>query len=109
MNTKDIVLDTRQSDLRIYQNYFPTLRTGRHGLLYVKDNKLRKLSGKEALFLQGFSKKQLCKLSEISNTILLSQAGNSFTVNVIQSIAERLLRNQTDLIFNKKKALVSHE
>lgn len=32
------VFDWRQSDLRIYKNYFPTLRTGRHGIIlfYLK-------------------------------------------------------------------------
>lgn len=50
------VIDTRQSDLRTYENKCPTLRTGRHGLLYVKNKKLYKLSGLEALLLQGFSK-----------------------------------------------------
>ena len=51
------VLDTRQSDLRIYHGKTPTLRRGRHGILYVRDGQLRKLSGYEALLLQKFPKK----------------------------------------------------
>lgn len=33
-----LVLDTRQSDLRIYRNKIPTLRRDRQGLLYVYKN-----------------------------------------------------------------------
>ncbi|NEW61463.1 hypothetical protein GSY74_09230 [Sulfurovum sp. bin170] len=50
------VLDTRQSDLRIYEGKTPTLRRGRHGILYVRDGQFRKLSGYEALLLQKFPK-----------------------------------------------------
>jgi len=49
-----LVIDTRQSDLRLYRDKVPKLRTGRHGILYVRDGKFRKLSGDEALSLQGF-------------------------------------------------------
>src|SRR5699024_6140072 len=38
----NVVIDTRQSDFRTYDAVFPTLRTGRHGLLYVKNGKLKK-------------------------------------------------------------------
>lgn len=88
-----LVLDTRQSDLRIYQNKIPTLRTGRHGILYVKDGNLRKLSGYEALLLQGFPKElaDLAKNSNIKNNKLLSQAGNAMTISVIQAIGSALL------------------
>jgi spore coat polysaccharide biosynthesis protein SpsF (cytidylyltransferase family) len=51
-----LVLDTRQSDLRLYRNKVPTLRTGRHGVLYVRNGKFRRLSGFESLLLQGFPK-----------------------------------------------------
>ena len=86
-----LVIDTRQSDLRIYQNKFPTLRTNRHGLLYVKNKNLHRLSGKEAFLLQGFSKSHIKKLSSVTNTTLLSQAGNAMTINVIQAIGKKLL------------------
>lgn len=86
-----IILDTRQSDLRLYVNKCPTLRTGRHGILYVRNNKLYKLSGLEALLLQGFSKEYVMKAVNIANTKLLSQAGNAMTVNVIRAIGECLL------------------
>lgn len=85
------IIDTRQSDLRVYVDKCPTLRTGRHGLLYVRNNQLFKLSGLEALLLQGFPKEYIMKAMNLSNTKLLSQAGNAMTVNVIRAIGENLL------------------
>lgn len=88
------VLDWRQSDLRRYETVFPTLRTGRHGLLYVKDGKLKKLNGYESLLLQGFPKEIAEKVKSddfyVTNKVL-SQAGNAMTVNVIQAIGRELL------------------
>lgn len=88
-----LVLDTRQSDLRLYNNRVPTLRTGRHGILYVRNGKLHKLTGYEGLLLQGFSKKlaSKSKKEEINNNKLLSQVGNAMTINVIQAICNELL------------------
>lgn len=85
------VVDTRQSDLRVYENKCPTLRTGRHGILYVRNGKLYKLSGLEALLLQGFPKTYVMKAMSIANSKLLSQAGNAMTVNVISAIGMSLL------------------
>lgn len=87
------VLDWRQSDLRIYDGKIPTLRTGRHGILYVKNGKLHKLSGFEALLLQGFPIELAykAKTSKINNNKLLSQAGNAMTVNVIDALCKELL------------------
>ncbi len=88
-----VVLDTRQSDLRIYPQKVPTLRRGRHGILYTKGGKLRKLSGYEAFLLQGFTKEMAEKASrEQSNGKLLAQAGNAMTINVIEAISKELLK-----------------
>lgn len=84
------IIDTRQSDLRIYEKNSPTLRTGRHGILYVRNGKLRKLSWLEALLLQGFSLEKAQKTLHLSNSDLLAQAGNAFTVDVIFKIAKNL-------------------
>ena len=84
------VIDTRQSDLRVYENKCPTLRTGRHGLLYVKNGKLHKLLGGEALLLQGFPREYVLKSANLNNNKLLSQAGNAMTVNVIREIGKCL-------------------
>lgn len=88
-----LVLDTRQSDLRLYKNKVPTLRTGRHGILYVKNGKFKKLSGMESLLLQGFPL-ELAKKAEknIEESHLLKQAGNAMTVTVIEKIAKQLLK-----------------
>jgi len=85
------VIDTRQSDLRIYINKVPTLRVGRHGILYVKNGKFRKLSGLESLLLQGFPVEMAKKVDgEIEEINLLKQAGNAMTVNVIEAIGKQL-------------------
>ena len=87
-----LVLDTRQSDLRLYRNKVPTLRTGRHGILYVKNGKFRKLSGLESLLLQGFPKKMAEKVSgKIADIYILGQTGNAMTVSVIEHVGKKLL------------------
>lgn len=88
-----LVIDTRQSDLRIYHNKVPTLRTGRHGILYVRDGKFRKLSGYESLLLQGFPKELAKKVDGVIDEIhLLKQTGNAMTVNTIEAITRELFR-----------------
>jgi len=93
-----LVLDTRQSDLRLYKNKVPTIRKGRQGILYVKNGKLRKLSGFEAMLLQGFPIDLAQKAKEnISNSKLLALSGNAMTVSVITQIAKKLedyIKNQ---------------
>jgi len=87
-----LVLDTRQSDLRLYRNKVPTLRTGRHGVLYVRNGKFRRLSGFESLLLQGFPKNLSEKTKgKIADVYLLSQAGNAMTVSAIEAIGKSLL------------------
>jgi len=89
-----LVLDGRQSDLRLYENKVPTIRTGRQGILYVKNQKLRKLSAIEALLLQGFDL-QIAKniADKVSSSNLLSQAGNAMTINVMQAIGKNILEH----------------
>lgn len=86
-----LVIDTRQSDLRLYYDKVPTLRTGRHGILYVKNGKFRKLSGLESLLLQGFPLKLAQKAADgVEEAYLLKQAGNAMTVNVIEAVSKEL-------------------
>ncbi len=87
-----LVLDTRQSDLRLYRGKVPTLRTGRHGILYVRDGKFRRLSGYESLLLQGFPKNLSEKpKGKIADVYLLSQAGNAMTVNAVEAFGKSLV------------------
>jgi DNA (cytosine-5)-methyltransferase 1 len=87
-----LVIDTRQSDLRLYYNKIPTLRTGRQGILYVKNSKIRKLSGMEALLLQGFDIERAKKAQDnFLQSSILAQAGNAMTVNVMQEIGKSIL------------------
>lgn len=89
------IIDWRQSDFRLYNNKCPTLRTGRHGILYTKNGKLRKLSGYESLLLQGFPKEIAKKVIEykLPDSKVLSQAGNAMTVTVIEKLARQLLKS----------------
>ena len=92
LNENYLVLDTRQSDLRLYRNKVPTLRTGRHGVLYVRNGKFRRLSGIESLLLQGFPKDLSGKMKgKIADVYLLSQAGNAMTVSTIEAVGKSLL------------------
>lgn len=87
------IIDTRQSDLRIYYDKTPTLRRGRHGILYVKNGKFRKLSGYESLLLQNFPIEYANKIKDvISDSDLLKQAGNAMTTTVIEEIGRTLLK-----------------
>jgi len=90
------VIDTRQSDLRIFEKICPTLRSGRHGLLYTKDGLIRRISGLEGLGLQGFNKAYQKRIRGMSDSDLLYQAGNAFTVDVVYSLLESLF-NQVAL------------
>lgn len=87
-----LIVDTRQSDLRTYEGKVPTLRTGRHGILYVKNGKLHRLSGFESLLLQGFEKESAKRASAgLTEQHLLSQAGNAMTVSTIELLSKQLL------------------
>lgn len=85
------ILDTRMSDLRIYEERCPTLRSQRDGILYVRDGKIYQLTGYEALLLQGFPKEYADKVKNtVSDRHLLMQAGNAMTVNVIKALGKKL-------------------
>lgn len=87
-----LVIDTRQSDLRIYENKIPTLRRDRQGILYVYERELYKLSALEALKLQGFGKilNLKDKIKNLKESDILKQCGNAMSVNVIENICKNL-------------------
>ncbi len=102
------VIDTRQSDLRIYHEKTPTLRRGRHGILYVKNGKFKKLSGYEALLLQKFPKKYANKVKgKISNSKLLQQSGNAMTSTVIEEIGRSLMKSVGTNTMTEKEILIN--
>lgn len=85
------IIDTRMSDLRIYNGRVPTLRAQRDGILYVKNGNIYQLTGYEALLLQGFPISYAEKVkNKVSDRHLLMQAGNAMTVNVIEQIGNSL-------------------
>lgn len=89
------IIDWRQSDLRIYENKIPTLRNGRHGIIYVRNCQFHRISGYEALLMQGFPEKTAQKVmnSGLSNNTVLSLAGNSMTVSVISEVCKMMLNS----------------
>ena len=85
------ILDTRMSDLRIYEERCPTLRSQRDGIFYVRNGKIYQLTGYEALLLQGFPNEYADKVKKtVSDRHLLMQAGNAMTVNVINALGNSL-------------------
>lgn len=87
------VIDTRMSDIRIYEGKVPTLRSQRDGILYVKNRVIHCLSGYEALLLQGFPIDYANKVKNVvSDRHLLKQAGNAMTVNVIEEIGKEIIK-----------------
>lgn len=89
-----LVLDTRQSDLRFYENKIPTIRRDRQGILYVYRENLYRLSASEALKFQGFNVIDNIenKISNLKESDILRQCGNAMSVNVIKQIAFNLKR-----------------
>lgn len=86
------ILDTKMSDLRIYEERCPTLRSQRDGILYVRNGEIYQLTGYEALLLQGFPKEYADKVKDtVSDRHLLMQAGNAMTVNVINALGNSLI------------------
>ncbi|WP_281171157.1 DNA cytosine methyltransferase [Mycoplasmopsis sturni] len=61
--------------------------------MYVYHGKIRKLSGYESLLLQGFPEEIAIKVKEnnLSNNMILSQAGNAMTTSVIKEVASKML------------------
>lgn len=85
------ILDTRMSDLRIYDGRCPTLRSQRDGILYVRNHTIYQLTGYEALLLQGFPPEYADKVKDkVSDRHLLMQAGNAMTVNVIAALGKSI-------------------
>lgn len=89
-----LIIDTRMSDLRLYRGRVPTLRSQRDGIYYIRDHKIRELTGYEALLLQGFPIEYANKVkSTVTNRHLLMQAGNAMTVNVIEKLGKSIIKH----------------
>ncbi len=80
------IIDTRQSDIRFYNWFIPTLRTGRHWLLYSKNWVLREISWFESLLLQWVPIHLAQKTSHLLDRDLLWQAWNAMSVDVIYAL-----------------------
>jgi DNA (cytosine-5)-methyltransferase 1 len=90
-----LVIDTRQSDLRLYNWFVPTLRKWRHWLMYVYKWQFRKISWYEWLLLQWFSNENAKLLdSKLSTTKVLWLVGNAMSVNVIKNILNLIINKE---------------
>ena len=90
-----LVIDRRNTDMRIYKGKTPTLRNGNHGLYYVYRKQLYKVNGYQGLMLQGFPKEYITKAkrAKLNPNKLLAQAGNAMTVNVVSYVCKVLLQS----------------
>lgn len=90
-----LIIDRRNSDMRVYKDRTPTLRKGNHGLYYVYNKQLHKVNGYQALLLQGFPREYIteAKRAKLNPNKLLAQAGNAMTVNVVKSVCNSLLKS----------------
>lgn len=68
---------------------FTITATDRHGVVY--HGRIRRLTPRECLRLQGYRDDQISKMEkETSDNQLYKQAGNGVTVNVIEAIGRNL-------------------
>lgn len=86
---------TRQNGRRIKEPNEPMFTltvTDRHGI--VHKGRIRRLMPSECWRLHGFTKEQFEKVTAagMSDAQLYKQAGNSITVNVVEAIAQNLLK-----------------
>lgn len=64
-NSLRVMLSDARRALRQYDGKYPTLRTQRDGILYVKNGEINQLSRYKTLLLQGFPKKYANKVKNI--------------------------------------------
>lgn len=74
-------------NLRIYENYSPTLRSERTGLETIKNYKIRRLTPRECFRLMDFPDTFTWP---VSDSQAYKQAGNSIVVNVLYKILKNL-------------------
>ncbi len=95
INSEETVYQWRRKYVRANKKgVVPTLTanmgTGGHNVPIIKNSKgIRKLTPKECFLLQGFPKKWKLP-SDVSDSKLYHQAGNSVTVPLVQRIAENM-------------------
>jgi DNA (cytosine-5)-methyltransferase 1 len=108
VNSKDTAYQWRRKYVRENKsNEFPTLTanmgTGGHNVPLIKDKwGIRKLTPKECFGLQGYADIKLPKTT--SDAQLYKQAGNMVTVDVIELIAESIVKSleykyQDDIVY----------
>ena len=86
--------ETRQNGRRMKEPdeaMFTITATDRHGVVYR--GRIRRLTPRECLRLQGYSDGQIDRMSEgMSDCQLYKQAGNGVTVTVVEAIGRNIRR-----------------
>lgn len=81
--------DTRRG--RVGRDIAHTLTTGGHQGVVMRSGRIRRLTPRECLRLQGFADNQIDRLlAVVSDAQAYRQAGNCVTVNVVEAIGRRL-------------------
>ena len=81
---RDKKIEWRKQD---YSNTLTTSLTNDH---FIKQNKIRRLTPLECWRLQGFKDEDFFSVTDVSDTQLYKQAGNSITVNVLMEIFKKI-------------------
>ena len=91
-----VIVDRRQSDLRVYRDIAPTLRSGNHGLFYTKNGQLRKVTAYEAMMMLGVPQnvaEHIKAHSPVSEAKLLSMVGCLMPIPVAYCIGKYIFDN----------------
>ena len=86
------IIDRRQTDLRVFQGTCPPFRRGNHGLFYVKNGRIKRITAYEGLLLHGVPR----NIAERYNSLhvpehrLLSYVGSASPVPMVESVAKWL-------------------
>ena len=86
------IIDRRQTDLRVFQDVCPPFRRGNHGLFYVKNGRIKRITAYEGLLLHGVPRNIAERYTSlhVSQHRLLSYVGSATPVPMVESVAKWL-------------------
>jgi DNA (cytosine-5)-methyltransferase 1 len=86
------IIDRRQTDLRVFQGICPPFRRGNHGLFYVKNGRIKRITAFEGLLLHGVPRNIAERYTSlhVSEHRLMSYVGSASPVPMVESVAKWL-------------------
>lgn len=86
------VIDRRQTDLRVFKGFCPPFRRENHGLFYVKDGRIKRITAFEGLLLHGVPRNIAERYTAlpVSEHCLMSYVGSVSPVPMVESVAKWL-------------------